>query len=102
MKTKKLAPVHPGEVLKEDYMDPLGLSANSLAKGLGVQPITVSLLIRGKRNISAEMALRLARYTGTSAQFWINLQGHYDLDVARDDLEKRIDIEVKPREPVPA
>jgi antitoxin HigA-1 len=102
MKTKKLAPVHPGEVLKEDFMDPLGLSATSLAKGLGVQPITISLLVRGKRNVSAEMALRLSRYTGTSAQFWINLQGHYDLDVARDELEKRIEREVKPREPVHA
>ncbi|MBI2926919.1 MAG: HigA family addiction module antidote protein [Verrucomicrobia bacterium] len=86
----KLPPVHPGEVLREEFMKQLGLSASALAKGLGVAPITVHLLLRGQRNVSAELALRLARYVGTTPEFWIGLQGQYDLDVAQDEAEERI------------
>ncbi len=93
---KKLPPVHPGEVLCEEFMKPLGLTSYAVAKGLGVQPITISLLLRGRRNVSAEMALRLGRYTGTTPQFWLNLQTHHDLDVALDEMEMRIAREVKP------
>ncbi len=86
----KLPPVHPGEVLREEFMKPLGLSASALARGLSVAPTTVTLLIRGRRNLTAELALRLARYAGTTPQFWIGLQGQYDLDVAQDQAQKRI------------
>lgn len=90
----KLPPVHPGEVLREEFMKPLGLSASDMAKGLGVAPSTVSLLVRGRRSVSPELALRLARYVGTTAEFWVGLQGQYDLDVASDQAEGRIAREV--------
>ncbi|MGO9202525.1 MAG: HigA family addiction module antitoxin [Limisphaerales bacterium] len=91
----KLPPVHPGEVLREEFMKPLKLSASAVAKGLGVTQATVRLLIRGRRGVSAELALRLARYVGTTAEFWIGLQGQYDLDVAQDETEERIAKEVQ-------
>jgi antitoxin HigA-1 len=90
----KLPPVHPGEVLREEFMKPLNLSASAVAKGLGVAPSVVSLLILGRRNLNAELALRLARYVGTTAEFWMGLQGQYDLDVAQDEAEERIAREV--------
>jgi addiction module HigA family antidote len=90
----KLPPVHPGEVLREEFMKPLELSALAVANGLGVAPTAVNLLIRGRRGVSAELALRLARYVGTTAEFWIGLQGQYDLDVAHDEAEDRIAREV--------
>jgi antitoxin HigA-1 len=90
----KLPPVHPGEVLREEFMKPLKLSASALAKGLGVAPATVNSLILGRRSVSAELALRLARYVGTTAEFWIGLQGQYDLDLAQDEAEDRIAREV--------
>jgi addiction module HigA family antidote len=91
----KLAPVHPGEVLREEFMKPLKLSASAVAKGLGVTQATVHLLVRGRRGVSAQLALRLARYVGTTAEFWIGLQGQYDLDVAQDEAEERIAREVQ-------
>ena len=91
---KRLAPIHPGEVLREEFMKPLGLSPSALAKGLGVAPNALNLLIRGRRKLTAEFALRLARYVGTTAEFWIGLQGQYDLDLAQDKAEDRITREV--------
>ncbi len=91
----KLPPVHPGEVLREEFMKPLKLSASAVAKGLGVTQATVRLLIRGRRGVSAELALRLARYVGTTPEFWIGLQGQYDLDLAQDETEERIAKEVQ-------
>jgi addiction module HigA family antidote len=91
----KLSPVHPGEVLREEFMKPLKLSASAVAKGLAVAPAAVNSLILGRRNVTAELALRLARYVGTTAEFWIGLQGQYDLDVAQDEAEHRIAREVR-------
>ena len=91
----KLPPVHPGEVLREEFMKPLNLSASAVARGLGIAPATVKSLILGRRNLTAELALRLARYVGTTAEFWIGLQGQYDLDVAQDEAEERIAREVR-------
>jgi addiction module HigA family antidote len=93
----KLAPVHPGEILREDLMAPLGLSINALARALHTPPNHVSAIVNKKRGISAVMALRLARYFGTSADLWLGLQLDYELDVARDTAAERINREVLPR-----
>ena len=85
-----LGPIHPGEVLLEDFMKPLNLSAYRVAKDLGVDPLRITQIIHGKRAISAETALLLSRYTGTSPQFWINLQGQYDLEIVRSALSKKL------------
>ena len=77
-------------------MVPLGLSNYAVAKAIGSTPITISMITRGKRAISTEMALRLARYTGTSAEFWINLQAHYELKLARRNMEAKINARVEP------
>ncbi|MXW79954.1 MAG: HigA family addiction module antidote protein [Gemmatimonadetes bacterium] len=77
-----LDPVHPGVVLKHDFMDPMGLSSNALAKAVGVTPARINEIVRGRRGISAETALRLARYFNTDAQSWMNLQVRYDLALA--------------------
>jgi addiction module HigA family antidote len=95
-KTEKLPIPHPGDVLREDFMKPLGLSAYAVAKALGVAPITVSLLIRGKRNVSAEMALRLARWSGSTVQFWMNMQSFHDARAAERKSAARIKREVTP------
>lgn len=79
---KRLDPVHPGEVLKHDFMEPLGLSAAALAKALGVTSARINEIVRGGRGITAETALRLARYFNTDARSWMSLQNHYDLEVA--------------------
>ena len=100
MKTALIPISHPGETLLEDFMKPLDLSCYRVAKDLGVQPITISLLVKGKRNISPEMALRLSRYIGTSKGFWLNLQENYNLRVAERKLWKRIESEVKPYQAV--
>jgi addiction module HigA family antidote len=86
MSKKLLPPVHPGEVLREEYMMPLSLSANALARALGVTPARVNDIANEKRGITADTALRLARYFGTDAQSWINLQTNYDLECARQEL----------------
>jgi len=90
-----LSPIHPGEVLLEDFMKPLGLSQYRLAKDIGVTPIRISQIVNGQRAITVDTALRLARYFGTSAEVWLNLQIRYDLEVAEKQLRKRIIREVK-------
>ena len=82
--TERLTPVHPGVVLKEEFMEPLGLSANALGAKICVPPNRISEIIRGRRSITADTALRLADHLGTTAEFWMNLQVHHDLEVARD------------------
>jgi antitoxin HigA-1 len=94
MAVKRLAPVHPGEVLQEDFLAPLGLTQYRLAKGLGVPPRRINEIVHGKRAITADTALRLARFFGTSERFWLNLQTGYDLEVERDRLGKRLPKEV--------
>ncbi len=93
--TRKLAPVHPGEILLEDFLRPLGLSQYRLAKGLSVPPRRINEIVLGKRSVSADTALRLARFFGTSDRFWLNLQTSYDLDVERDRLAGRLSKEVE-------
>ncbi len=91
---KKLAPIHPGEVLAEDFMAPRGLTANRLALELRVPPNRLSEIIRGRRSVTAETALRLARYFDTSPDLWLGLQAEFDLRTARDEVGKRIEREV--------
>ena len=93
----KLAPVHPGEILREDFMAPLKLSINALARALRVPPNHVSGIVNEKRGVSAKMALRLARYFRTSPELWLGLQLDYELDLARDTAASRIEREVLPR-----
>ncbi len=93
---EKLNPVHPGEVLLEEFLKPMGLSQNRLSLEIGVHPRRINEIVLGKRRITADTALRLARYFGTSPQFWMGLQNDYDLDVAADTLGDRLDIEVRP------
>ena len=97
MAEKRLSPVHPGEVLLEEFLKPMGLSQNKLALNLGVHARKVNEIVLGKRRSTAETALRLARYFGTSPQFWLGLQADYDLDVASDELGERLDREVRVR-----
>jgi addiction module HigA family antidote len=94
-KTKLLAPVHPGEVLLLEFLKPLELSQYRLAKELKVPPRRINEIVLGKRAISADTALRLARFFGTSELFWLNLQAAYDLDVERDRLGSRLGREVR-------
>ncbi len=93
--TKMLPPVHPGEVLLEDFMKPLGLSTYRVAKDIGVPTLRISQIVRGHRAVSADTALRLARYFGTSPEVWMRLQAQYDLEVAQRQLTKRVEREVK-------
>ena len=95
MTVRKLAPLHPGEVLFEEFMKPMGLSQNRLGRDLGVPPRRINEIIHGKRSVTADSALRLARYFGTSAQFWMGLQSDYDLETAEDQLSEKIAREVK-------
>jgi addiction module HigA family antidote len=95
MAAKRLPPVHPGEILWEEFMKPLGVSQNRLGRDLGVSPRRINEIVHGKRSITADTALRLSRYFGTSAEFWLGLQTDYDLDVAKDELEEKIAREVK-------
>jgi addiction module HigA family antidote len=95
MKEAKLHPVHPGEVLLEEFLKPLRLSQNRLALDIGVHPRRINEIVLGKRSITADSALRLARYFGTSPQFWLGLQADYDLDVAMDAPGDRLEREVK-------
>ena len=92
---KKLPPVHPGEILLEDFLKPLGLSQYRLAKSLSVPPRRINEIVLGKRAVTADTALRLARFFGTSDRFWLNLQAAYALDVARDRLAGRLAKEVE-------
>lgn len=81
----RLEPVHPGEILKHDFMEPFGLSATALAKAIDVTPARINEIVRGRRGITAATALRLARYFGTDAQSWMNLQDRYELALAERD-----------------
>ena len=90
-----LSPIHPGEILLEDFMTPLGLSQYRLAQDIGVTPIRISQIVHGQRAITVDTAMRLARYFGTSAAVWLRLQVRYDLEVAEKQLSKRINREVK-------
>jgi len=95
MKTRKTAPVHPGEILLEEFLIPLGISQYRLAKDISVPPRRVNEIALGKRSISADTALRLARYFGLSERFWLNLQSRYDLEVEKDKLDMRLEKEVR-------
>lgn len=97
MPGKKLKPVHPGEILLEEFLKPMGISQNRLALAIGVPPRRINEIVLGKRSLTADTALRLGRYFGMSPQFWLGLQMDYDLDVTADFLEKRLKREVKPR-----
>jgi len=96
MANEKLMPVHPGEVLLEEFLKPMGLSQNRVALDIGVPARRINEIVHGKRRITADTALRLARYFGTSPQFWLGLQMDYDLDVTTDDMADRLQREVRP------
>lgn len=97
MGATKLAPVHPGEILLEEFLVPLGITQYRLAKDISVPPRRINEIVHGARDITADTALRLARYLGTSERFWLNLQARYDLERAKDRLGKRLDREVQKR-----
>jgi antitoxin HigA-1 len=94
--TNKLSPIHPGEVLLEEFIKPMNLSQNRLAINIGVDTRRINEIVLGKRSITADTALRLARFFGNSPQFWMGLQAQYDLDVAEDTLGSRLEREVRP------
>jgi len=95
MKSKRLANITPGEILEEDFLKPMALSQYRLAKDIGVPPRRINEIVKGQRAITADTALRLGRYFKMSAQFWLNLQSHYDLEVVSDRLGRRLEHEVK-------
>lgn len=95
MGKKKLQTVHPGEVLLEEFLKPMGLSQNRVAINIGVPPRRINEIILQKRRITADTALRLARFFGTSPEFWLGLQAQYDLDVTSEELGERLEREVK-------
>src|SRR3990172_253963 len=94
-RTKQKPPIHPGEILQEGFLSPMGISQYRLAKDTSVPPRRINEIVRGQRSISAETALRLARYFGTSERFWINLQARYDLETEKDRLGDRLRREVR-------
>ena len=96
---KKLPPIHPGEILLEEFLKPLGMTMNKLATVLHVPANRITQIVEGRRSISGETALRLARYFGTSAEFWLGMQKDYDLQVARDEFEAKVEHQVRPRKP---
>ena len=97
-KSRRVPPVHPGEILREDLMAPLGLSINKVARDLRVPVTRMSEIVNGRRSITADTALRLARYFSTTPEFWVNLQSAYDLDVATRASAEQIKRDVHPRE----
>ena len=94
---KKLKPLHPGETIREDVLNPLGMSVNQLARAIAVDAPRLSEIVRGRRGITPDTALRLARYLGTTAEFWLGLQLEYDLRIARAERLKMIEREVRPK-----
>lgn len=96
MARKKLLPIHPGEILLEEFLKPMGISQYRLSKDISVPPRRINEIVHGKRSITAGTALRLARYFGTSERFWMNLQSRYDLEVEKDKLGQRLIDEVHP------
>jgi addiction module HigA family antidote len=95
MKTKVLAPIHPGEILMEEFLKPLNISQYRLAKDINVPARRINEIVHGKRSITADTALRLSRYFNLSERFWLNLQARYDLEVEKDKFKRRIESEVK-------
>ena len=95
MTKDKLNPVHPGEILMEEFLKPMGISQNKLARSIGVPPRRINEIVLEKRSVSADTALRLAQYFGTSAKFWMGLQSDYDLDITKDKVGQRIQKEVR-------
>jgi len=95
MKAKKLAPIHPGEILMEEFLKPMGISQYKLSKDINVPPRRINEIVHGKRSITADTALRLSRYFNLSERFWLNLQARYDLELEKDRLKGRIEAEVK-------
>src|SRR5215469_10745265 len=96
-RSKKLLPIHPGEILLEEFLKPLGMSINRLAEELHVPANRITQIVEERRSITGETALRLARYFGTSAEFWLGMQKDYDLQVARDEFEAEVKRQVQPR-----
>ena len=94
---KKITPIHPGEILDEEFLKPMGISQNQLGRDLGVSPRRINEIVHGKRRVTADTALRLSIYFGNSATFWLGLQMDYDLDVAEDTLSTRLQKEVQKR-----
>ena len=97
MASRKLPPIHPGEILMQEFLEPLAISQYRLAKDISVPPRRINEIVHGLRSITADTALRLARYFGTSERFWLNLQTRYDLERERDRLGRRLDREVLKR-----
>ncbi len=95
MAKKVLPPIHPGEILLEEFLEPLGLSQYRLAKGISVPPRRINEIVHGKRAVTADTALRLARFFGTSDRFWLNLQTRFDLEVEKDKLGKLLESQVE-------
>ncbi len=95
MPTKKLAPIHPGEVALEEFLKPMGISQYRLAKEISVPPRRINEIVHGRRAITADTALRLSRYFGTSERFWLNLQTRYDIEIEKDRLGNTLDTEVR-------
>jgi len=96
MKDQKLNPIHPGEVLREEFIEPLGFSQREFARKIGVTHTRLNQVVQEKRSITADTALRLARALGTTPRFWMNLQNRFDLDIAEDQHGKKIETEVQP------
>jgi len=94
MKQKKLPPIHPGEILKGEFLEPMGISQYRLAKDISVPPRRINEIVHGKRSITADTALRLGRFFTMSPHFWLNLQTRYDLEVTEDQMDNRLDNEV--------
>jgi len=94
---RKLSAIHPGEILLEEFLNPLGVSQYQLAKDISVPPRRINEIVHGQRSITADTALRLARYFGTSERFWLNLQSRYDLEVEKERLGRRLQREVAVR-----
>ena len=95
MSARRLQPIHPGQILREEFLDPMGITQYRLARDINVDPRRINAIIHGKRAITADTALRLARYFDTSERFWLNLQAQYDLEVEREQLGDRLEKEVK-------
>jgi addiction module HigA family antidote len=96
----RLPSIHPGQILREEFLEPLGMTAYQLAKAIGVEQTRISEILHGTRGISADTALRLSRFFGTSAQMWMNLQSRYELEETEDRLRTRLE-QIRPRDPEP-
>jgi addiction module HigA family antidote len=94
--TRKLSPIHPGEILMEEFIEPHRITQYRVAKDIGVPPRRINEIVLGRRSITADTALRLGRYFGTTAQFWLNLQARHDLETEQERLKKRLDRQITP------